>query len=119
MSINQSGKEPVAVTTEGTPRDVSESGTPNNFNKNASSEAQKGGDRNFNGESRRQPTEPPSATPPDAPHLRSRPQQAGSPAARVDPKSIPEGGTVPPMSTAMRPGIQPASGARSPFKNMK
>lgn len=64
------------------------------FGKTPAGQAIVGGARDFTKESRPQSDATEGAKAPDSPHLRSRPQQAGSPEQRTNPTDAAPGGTV-------------------------
>ncbi len=108
---NQDGKitstnAPPFATADGKPTTTS-SAAPNNFVKNAKSDATKGGEFDATRQNRQQPTETAQPSPP--PWLTNRPQQAGGPMSRVNPRSVPDSGLVPPTPTK-----QPSKGTGTP-----
>ena len=111
---------PPFATSDGKPVPPEGGASGNDFQKNPAGGGTKTGGRNFNAEGRPQ-SAPGTAAAADAPHLRSRQQQAGSPEQRVAAREVPAGGTV----TKADPGAATkAIGAQGldrpkPFKNMK
>lgn len=116
--VTSSNSAPFA-TSGGKPTNTDAQGSKGtDFTADAEGQSDKSGGRNFAQESRKQ-LQPDGSTPADAPWLPSRPQQAGSAAQRVDPRSIPPAGitmAADPGPASRSLGAQPAP---RPFKNLK